>query len=146
MLVCSVSQLQRRAAVAADIAEAATAADSPGTGNVVFATLVDDPAAVGDRVDAYLGEIMRETASAAATVNAGLAYAAAIAEAVTAAELLSGVVPAVLTAAMSEASTALSTQDAAVVSAAVRAAMVPGVLVNVSTSREAYVDGTMINW
>jgi hypothetical protein len=81
MLVCSVSQSQRRAAITADLAEAAIALDAPGTGNVVFATLVDDPASVRDRVDAFLGQIMREAASAAATVNAGFAKAVTIAEA-----------------------------------------------------------------
>jgi hypothetical protein len=93
MLVCNVSQLQRRAAIAAGIVEAAVALDAPGTGNVVFATLVDDPASVGDHVDAYLGEIMREAANAASIVNAGLTYAAAIVEAVTAADTLSAAVP-----------------------------------------------------
>jgi hypothetical protein len=72
MLVCSVSQLQRRAAIAAAVAEAAAALDAPGTGNVVFATLVDDPASVGELVDAYLGEIMLEAASASVIVDAGL--------------------------------------------------------------------------
>jgi hypothetical protein len=89
MLVCNVSQLQRRAAIAADVAEAAAALDAPGTGNVVFATLVDDPASVGEHVDAFLGQIMLEAASADATVNAGFVYAAAVAEAGTAAESVS---------------------------------------------------------
>src|SRR5580765_5526251 len=89
MLVCSVSQLRRRAAIAADVAEAAIALDSPGTGNVVFATLVDDPASVGEFVDAYLGEIMLEAASSADATDAGLAYATAIVEAAGAAEVQS---------------------------------------------------------
>jgi len=89
MLVCNVSQLQRRAAIAVDIAEAAAAVDAPGTGNVIFATLVDDPASVGEHVDAFLGQIMFEAANAAATVNAGLAYAAGIVEAANAADLAS---------------------------------------------------------
>jgi hypothetical protein len=81
MLVCSVSQLARRAAIAADIAEAAIALDAPGTGNVVFATLVDDPASVRERVDAFLGQIILEAASASSVVTAGFTYAAAIVEA-----------------------------------------------------------------
>src|SRR5580765_6886249 len=93
MLVCSVSQLRRRAAIAADVAEAAIALDSPGTGNVVFATLVDDPASVGEFVDAYLGEIMLEVASAADAIDAYL--------------------PAIYNAAMVEAAAADSAQDAA---------------------------------
>lgn len=92
MLVCNVIQSRRRAAIAADIAEAAAALDAPGTGNVVFATLVDDPASVGEHVDAFLGQIMREAASATATVNAGFAYAVAIAEAAAAADASSSVV------------------------------------------------------
>jgi hypothetical protein len=81
LLVCNVSLRARRVAIAASVSETATAVDATATGNVVFATLVDDPASVGDHVDAYLGQIMREAASAAATVNAGLAYAAAVGEA-----------------------------------------------------------------
>jgi hypothetical protein len=80
MLVCNVSQRARRAAIAVDIAEAAIAADAAMTGNVVFATLVDDPASVGDHVDAFLGQIMREVANAAAMVDAGMTYAAAVRE------------------------------------------------------------------
>jgi hypothetical protein len=91
MLVCSVSQLARRAAIVADIAEAASAEDGSTTGNIVFAALVDDPASVGEIVDAYLGEIMLEAASADAAVDASIpaVYAAVINEAAAAADLLS---------------------------------------------------------
>jgi hypothetical protein len=111
MLVCSVSQLARRAAIAADLAEAATAVDAPGTGNVVFATLVDDPASVREFVDAYLGQIMLEAASAAATVNAGLVYAARVDEAVVAADTLVGAVPTIKSAAVAEAASAADLVD-----------------------------------
>jgi hypothetical protein len=86
MLVCNVSLRPRRTAIAAGIAEAAAALDNlgSGSGQVVFATLVDDPASVGETVDAYLGEIMLEAASAADSLDAGRIYAAAIDEAVTA--------------------------------------------------------------
>lgn len=125
MLVCNVSLRPPRRAIAVTIAEATTAVDATATGNIVFATLVDDPASVGDAVDAYLGEIMHEAASAIDTLNIGLAYAAAIDEAVTAADTL----------------------DATVGGAAVaREAMLPGVLVNSSTlPREANVNGVMVN-
>lgn len=95
MLVCSVSQLQRRSAISADVAEAAAALDVPGTGNVVFATLVDDPASVSEHVDAYLGEIMLEAATAADAADASIpaTYAAAIVEAATAADTQSSTVP-----------------------------------------------------
>lgn len=97
MLVCSVSLKAPRtgsAAITASLTETATALDSLGTGNVVFATLVDDPASILDRVDAYLGEIMKEAASAAATINAGLVYAVRVDEAVTAREVSSVFTPA----------------------------------------------------
>jgi len=84
MLVCNVSQRPPRRAIAADVAEAAAAADSSTTGFVVFATLVDDPAWVQETVDAYLGEIMLEAASTTDSFDAGLAYAAVVNEAVTA--------------------------------------------------------------
>lgn len=89
MLVCNVSQLARRAAIVAGLTEAATAADAPGTGNVVFAALVDDPASVGEIVDAYLGEIMLEAASADTILDANVpaTYAVSINEIVTAADL-----------------------------------------------------------
>jgi hypothetical protein len=126
VLVCNVSQLQRRAGIAASVAEAAVALDAPGTGNVVFATLVDDPASVGDHVDAYLGQIMREVASAAATVNAGLVYATAVVEAAVAADHASGSVPTVWSAAVVEATTAAATQSATLASAVMRNATIAG--------------------
>jgi hypothetical protein len=122
MLVCSVSQLRRRAAISADLAEAAAALDAPGTGNVVFATLVDDPASVGDRVDAFLGQIMVEAASAASTVNAGLAYAATLAEAAGAADAVTGSVP--LAASLAEAATAADAPSASVITSTVVTAAV----------------------
>ena len=82
--------------IAADIAEAALAGDGTTTGNVVFATLLDDPASVRDSVDAFLGSIMKEAALAADAISIGLIYAAATAEAATAqdspsATIISGV-------------------------------------------------------
>lgn len=86
MLVCSVSQLRRRATIVTDVAEAVFAADSPGTGNVIFAALVDDPARLGEFVDAYLGDIMLEAASADDSWSASIpsTYAADVAETATA--------------------------------------------------------------
>jgi len=72
MLVCNISQRPKAHAVAADLAEAAAADDTSTSGNVVFATLVDDPAATTETLDAYLGTIMLEAASAADTIDAGL--------------------------------------------------------------------------
>jgi hypothetical protein len=106
MLVCNVSLRPRRIGITAEIAEAAAALDTPGTGNVVFATLVDDPASVLDIVDAYLGEIMLEAASAADTPDASI--------------------PTTITAAIVETATATSTQDGS------SAPAVPPAFVNVS--------------
>jgi len=92
MLVCNVSLRPPRAGIAAEIVEVGAALDAATTGNVVFATLVDDPASVGDLVDAYLGEIMLEAASAGDTADASI--------------------PAVLDAAIAETTTAASTEDA----------------------------------
>jgi hypothetical protein len=89
MLVCSVSQRARRAAIVADLAEVAAALDAPGTGNVVFATLVDDPASVGEIVDAFLGEIMQEAASAADSWSASIPLTGDIVETASAVDALS---------------------------------------------------------
>jgi hypothetical protein len=128
MLVCNVAMRPARtgaAAIAADVIEAAAATDDPGTGNVVFATLVDDPASVGDLVDAYLGEIMLEAASAVDAVSAGAAFTDAIDETVTAAD----------------------TQDATISGAAMpRHAMILDAFINSDgTARDANANGTMIN-
>jgi hypothetical protein len=97
VLICSISQLARRAAIAAEIAEASTALDAPGTGNVVFATLVDDPASVGETVDAYLGEIMLEAASATDTLSVPASYDTDVAEAASAIDVQSASAAAVPT-------------------------------------------------
>lgn len=146
MLVCNVSLRPPRAGIAVEIVEALEAGDATATGQVVFATLVDDPASVRDTIDAYLGEIMVEAASAAATVNAGLVYAVALDEAVIAADVLSGAVPAVISATVTEAASAADAPDATVTASAARSAMLPGVFVNSDgTSREAYVPDVMVN-
>lgn len=153
MLVCFVSQLGRRATIAAEMAEAAAAADAtaienvglavdvlesafardaPESGGVVFDTLVDDPASVGDHVDAFLGQNMLEAASAAATVTAGFGYAAAIAEAAAAADLLSSSVP--IAGTVAETATAASTQDAAVISGVTYATWDPATVAAVTLS------------
>jgi hypothetical protein len=126
MLVCNVSLRPPRRAIAAAIAEAVVASDATATGNIVFATLVDDPASVGDTVDAYLGEIMLEAASASDVISAGSEYIAAVDETLT----------------------AVATQDGTLAGAAIRSAMVAGrvsAMVNSTTSREANVIGTMVN-
>lgn len=130
MLVCNVSLRPARRAIAATIAETATATDGATTGQVVFAILVDDPVSALDRVDAYLGEIMREAASAAATVDAGLVYVAAVDETTIAAATADGAVPAIYSGTVAEAATASATQDASTTAATahmrVISASIPG--------------------
>lgn len=113
MLVCHVIQLARHATIAAEIAEVgaaidatviesvglmaeiaevARAIDEPALENAIFNTLVDDPASVGDIVDAFLGEVMVEAASADAVADATIptTIAAAIVETATAADTQDG--------------------------------------------------------
>lgn len=118
MLVCNVSLRPRRTAIAVEVVEAITATDATATGNIVFATLVDDPASVADRVDAFLGEIMLEVANAADAADAGLVYIAGIDEALTAIAAQDGAVPAIYTDAVAETVTAAALVDASAVSAA----------------------------
>src|SRR5262245_1816518 len=87
MLVCNVSLRPKRSAISADLTETVLAADLLGIGNIVFAALVDDPASVTETVDAFLGDIMLEPASAADAVDSGLLYATTIVEALTTTEL-----------------------------------------------------------
>lgn len=88
MLVCNVSLRPPRSAIAASLAEAVAATDATATG-IVFATLVDDPASVGDIVNAYLGEIMLEAATATDTVVPVFIYDSEIVEAMTATDTVS---------------------------------------------------------
>lgn len=90
MLVCSVSLQRRSAPIVADVAEIAAAVDATAIGNIVFATLVDDPTAVNDHIDAFVGQIMLEAASAAASVSAGFGYNAAVVETANAADVPAG--------------------------------------------------------
>lgn len=112
MLVCNVSLKARRAAIAADLEEAALALDASTQGQIIFATLVDDPASVSDTVDAYSGEIMLEAASAADTFDAGMVYAVAIDEGASAADMQSVYAPVTWAADVAEAASAFASQDA----------------------------------
>lgn len=140
-------------AISVDIVEAATAVDATATGNVFFATLVDDPANALDNFYAYVGappppeEVMLEAASAADTVTAALTYTAAIVEEAVATEVTVGAMaPPAITAAVDEAATASSTQDATAVSAPTRSAMLPRAMIGPSAAREATIlGGSMVN-
>lgn len=126
MLVCNVSMRPRGRTLSNDIAEAAEASDAAISGSAIFATLVDDPASVGDLVDAYFGEILNEAASASDDASVGLAYGVAVDELMSATDTVDG------------SSIAIST----------RSAMIAGpwpVFVNPGASREANANGTMVN-
>ena len=116
MLVCNVSLSRRQTSIAANLTEAAGARDAPGTGNVVFATLVDDPASVRDFIDAYSGVIMREAANAAALVNVGLVYAAPIVESATAIDVSSASMVGIQVGAVVEAASAAAVVDGSKIS------------------------------
>lgn len=146
MLVCAVS-LQVPRTIAAEIAETAVAAAvatshiistyadivesveataATVTEGIVFAGLVDAPASATDTVNAFLGQLVVEAASASDAVSAGSAYGVAIDEGVTAVD------------AASETTSAIST----------RSAMVAGrcpVFINPGVPREANAGGVMIN-
>jgi hypothetical protein len=94
MLVCNVSLRAPRRTITAELAEAVEAADATASGNVVFATLVDDPASVGEIVDAYLGVIMLEAASAGDVIDGEFVgiYTGNIIETATAADTQDGAV------------------------------------------------------
>ena len=85
MLVCNVSLRPKGHIVAADLAETAAAADLPGTGNIVFATLIDDPASATETVNAFVGVIMEELANGDDVLDA-IVSNIAIAESATASD------------------------------------------------------------
>jgi hypothetical protein len=70
MLVCNISMRPHHHQVAAEILEAGAAEDVPG-GEVIFLTIVDDPASASESSDAYIGQIMLEAASASDLINEG---------------------------------------------------------------------------
>ena len=124
MLVCNVSLRPPRGAISGTIAETASA-DATTAALAVYAALVDDPAAALETLDGNLGELIIEAASASDTVDlAGATYAAAVDEAATAGDAPDGTV------------------SGAVIG---RSAMLPGVFVNPGASREANVNGIMVN-
>ena len=111
------------AGIAVAMAEEAEAVDAASTG-LILATLVDDPASASAIVDAFRGQIMGEAASATDVLTPSSSFTSDINEVLTAA----------------------SAQDATKLGAVTtRSTMLPGMFVNSDTSREAYVDGVMVN-
>jgi SPRY domain len=88
MLVCNVSAGPRRAPFVIGLVEASSAVDDSATGLAVLATLIDDPASVDDDVDAYLGDIMVEAASATEVADTALAYSVLVDEVANAVEIV----------------------------------------------------------
>src|SRR5262245_25349954 len=125
MLVCNISMRPRRLPIAVTVLEVGAATDESLGGQIIFATLVDDPASVRDEVDAYYGDIMLEAASANDVVNAGFAATAAIDEILTATDSVTGT------------SASFSTRSAML-------GPLP-VFVNPGTIRQANARGVMIN-
>jgi len=80
MLVCNISLRPPRLAIAATVAETATAADATTVG-AVFEALVDDPASATDILAEYLGEFLSEAASAADSFSTVGAFDAEVIEA-----------------------------------------------------------------
>jgi len=123
VLVCSVS-LHPPRVIASTIAEAVTARDTAASVSAIVSALVDDPVSAIETVDAYLGDIMIEAASAADIVDVIFAY----------------------TAGVDEAATSADAPDATLAALAARAAMLEGVFVNSDgTLRQANVNGVMVN-
>jgi hypothetical protein len=92
MLVCNVSLRPPRLAIAATIAEIATAADATTVG-AVFEALVDDPASATDSLAEYLGEFLSEAASAADSFSTVGTFDAEVIEAAAAVSAQDGVLP-----------------------------------------------------
>jgi len=149
MLVCSVSIRQRDVTIAADLVEVATALDDPHT-VMLFGTLLDSPGDAKDVLDAFVGQQIKETATATDSVSVAMAYKIAVLEDTTAVSAVGGlIVPKhVVTATMLEAATAAATQDATTGGAGLvpRSGMVGTVYVNSGgTARQANADGIMVN-
>jgi CTP:molybdopterin cytidylyltransferase MocA len=111
MLVCSVVLRPKRTALAASITEATSAFDAPSLG-VIFATLTDNPGTASDTVNAFVGQMMVEAASAADVVSTGSIQNAAIVE-----ETIANAVaqfPFTYASMAAETATAASSQDATV--------------------------------
>jgi len=112
MLVCHVSQRPAQRRISADLAEAAVALDGLTVGNLVLATLVDDPAATRESVDAFLGQIIREAASANDICSIASIYSVLVNEAASANDICS--VASIYNISLNEATNAATVQDATV--------------------------------
>ena len=92
MLVCNVSLRPPRLAIAATVAETATAADAITVG-AVFDALVDDPASATDTLAEYLGEFLSEAASAADSFSTVGTFDAEVVETAAADSAQDGILP-----------------------------------------------------
>lgn len=95
MIAGITAQAAAASSLSVGIVETAAALETTATG-VVFDTLVDDPASVGEFLDAYLGEIMLEAASAVDVLTVPMDYTTTITEAATASSTQDGALGAAL--------------------------------------------------
>jgi hypothetical protein len=146
MLVCFTSAAPQRRQISVEIVEAAGAAVDI-VSDAGFLLLVDAPAAANAIVDALLGEILHEAASASGIFDGGIAYMVSVDEPASATDSFAGFYAAGIFADVIEATTADSVEDATVIGALVpKSAMLLDVFVNSDgTLREANVNGTMVN-
>src|SRR5262245_26438692 len=108
MLICNTSWHPQRAAILADIAEGAFAADVPTSGTALDG-FIDDPASIIDSVDAFIGEIMSEGANADDIISIGAIYNADILEDLTALDIMRD--PGTIIDSVIEVASAQSSQD-----------------------------------
>ena len=145
MLVCNVSLRSQRKAIAAEIVEIGAAAEDL-LSDAGFGLLIDAPALASEVVDAFMGEIMLEVASANSVVTVVSVYTVASDEGASANDIITVTIP--YTVLLNESATADDLPDASIAPAVTaRHAMVAGPLFINSdgTLREANANGTMIN-
>lgn len=147
MLVINVSlHPPRSVPIGVAVVDVGAARDTLATESAILAALVDDPAWADSIVDAYIGDLIFEAASATDTVSVVVSvYTVAVDEVASAADTVSAT--ASVSVLLSESAVADSAQNGTIITALVpRHAMVPGVQVNSDgTLREANVNGVMVN-
>ena len=144
MLVCNISLRPARGAITVSLSEAGTAADVT-TSFAAFARLVDESGSAQDSVNSFVGSFIIEAATAIDVVAvSGGTVVASLDELATAADVVT--VISTYGAVIAETATADAAQDATKLGAVTtRSTMLPGMFINSDTSREAYVDGVMVN-
>lgn len=122
MLICNISARARQT-LATEIAEIATAHDALATVTNVLKVLLDDPTAASDAVDAFLGEIIVEAASASDAFSAAQGLHVLFDAPAHAADSVDALFATVVS--IAEAATASTTQDATITPATFTATWSP---------------------